>query len=43
MGFGTTGTSLLFLAAIVILVLYLAISKVDETRPVASGSEQPFV
>lgn len=37
MGFGATGTSALFLAAIIILVIYLAISKVDETPPVTSS------
>lgn len=43
MGFGATGTSALFLAAIVILVIYLAISKVDETPPVTSSVEQPVI
>ncbi|MBL8129996.1 MAG: hypothetical protein JNM64_20330, partial [Chloroflexia bacterium] len=40
LGLGTTGTSVLFLGAILLLVGYLAISRVDESPPVSESQEQ---
>jgi uncharacterized membrane-anchored protein len=40
LGLGTTGTSLIFLATILVLVTYLGISKVDQT-PVEKAHEDP--
>jgi uncharacterized membrane-anchored protein len=42
-GLGPTGTSALFLGAILILVIYLAVSKVDEPHPATDEAERLFV
>ncbi len=40
LGLGTTGTSAIFLAAIVGLVVYLTVSKKDEITPRAGGAQE---
>lgn len=42
LGLGTTMTSVLFLGAILILVIYLAVTRVDESHPVSESADFPI-
>jgi uncharacterized membrane-anchored protein len=41
LGLGTTGTSFIFLAVILALVVFLSVTKTDQTPPVVAGDEEP--
>jgi uncharacterized membrane-anchored protein len=41
LGLGTTGTSVLFLGVILALVVFLAVTKVDQTEPITSEQSDP--
>lgn len=41
LGLGTTGTSVLFLGVILALVVFLAVTKVDQTEPMTSVQSDP--